>query len=39
MKTYQEFITEAAINSQIIAESFTDLLKFKKRSKNHCCIG
>ena len=26
MKTYQEFITEAAINSQIIAESFTDLL-------------
>ncbi|WP_443735742.1 DUF7412 family protein, partial [Vibrio vulnificus] len=33
MKTYQEFITEAAINSQIIAESFTDLLKFKKGQK------
>ena len=39
MKTYQEFITESAINYQIIAESFTDLLKFKKRSENHCCIG
>lgn len=33
MKTYQEFITESTINSQVISESFADLLKFKKGQK------